>query len=76
MTERRYITFQDTLAGARGEEMDPSMLKDEALKVVAAGSAEDFTEDEMEAYVLESDGAREHADDVSGEAFFRLRRYE
>ena len=51
MTERRYITFQNTLAGARGEEMDPSMLKDDALKAVAAGSAEDFTEDEMEAYL-------------------------
>jgi DNA replication licensing factor MCM3 len=51
MSERRYITFQNTLAGARGEEMEPSMLKDDALKAVAAGSSADFTPDEMEAYL-------------------------
>ena len=29
--------FQATLAGARGEEMEPSMDKDEALRMVKAG---------------------------------------
>ena len=51
MTERRYQTFQNMLAGARGEEMEPSMSKDDALRAVAAGSAESFEEDEMDAYL-------------------------
>ena len=37
MSERRYSMFQATLAGARGEEMEPSMDKDEALRMVKAG---------------------------------------
>ena len=37
VSERRYSMFQATLAGARGEEMEPSMDKDEALRMVKAG---------------------------------------
>ncbi len=50
-SERRYQMFQNTLAGARGEEMDPSMSEEDALRAVGAGSAESFTADEMQAYL-------------------------
>ena len=50
-SERRYQIFQNTLAGARGEEMDPSMSEEDALRAVGAGSAENFTADEMQAYL-------------------------
>jgi DNA replication licensing factor MCM3 len=50
-SERRYQTFQNTLAGARGEEMDPSMSEEDALRAVGAGSTENFTQDEMQAYL-------------------------
>ena len=48
--EERYQAFLAVLHGARGEEMEPSMDKDEALRMVKAGS-ENFEDDEMEAYL-------------------------